>query len=250
MSRGKKRNFTESELEVLINEVEMHREILFGTLSTGINAKRKRREWEHVCEAVNAVGSEQRTESELKKKWSDLKVEVKRRVSAHRRSVTATGGGSGVEELSSFDRRVASLVGDTALTGVVRAHEGDTDHLQDNKPGEDSSSGPGSSTGPGGSTPAADARPTGRVLTRAVLETQEQIGRPQLCAQLQGKHTRRRQCMLGRSCVTTCPPSLPKRTGFHRYVYVLFNAGAAHQLTGGCQAVAMVTITPDIETDS
>ncbi|KAE8284740.1 Nuclear apoptosis-inducing factor 1 [Larimichthys crocea] len=208
MSRGKKRNFTESELEVLINEVETRREILFGTLSTGVNTKRKRREWEHVCEAVNAVGSEQRTESELKKKWSDLKMEVKRRVSAHRRSMTATGGGSGVEELSSFDRRVASLVGDTALTGVVGAHEGDTDHLQDDKPGGDSagvsagpgssagpssstgpsstgpgsstgpsSTGPGSSTSPGSSTPAADARPTGRVLTRAVLETQEQIVR-------------------------------------------------------------------------
>ena len=60
----------------------------------------------------------------------DLKVEVKRRVSAHRRSVTATGGGTGVEELSPFDKRGASLVGDTALSGVVGAHEGDTDHPQ------------------------------------------------------------------------------------------------------------------------
>ena len=72
------------------------------------------------------MGSQQRTHSEIKKKWSDLKVEVKRRVSAHRRSVTATGGGTGVGELSPFDLRVAALVGDTALTGVVGAHEGDT----------------------------------------------------------------------------------------------------------------------------
>ena len=54
----------------------------------------------------------------LKKKWSDLKVEVKRRVSAHRRSVTATGGGTGVGELSPFDLRVAALIGDTS--GVAR----------------------------------------------------------------------------------------------------------------------------------
>jgi hypothetical protein len=76
------------------------------------------------------VGSQQRTHSEIKKKWSDLKVEVKRRVSAHRRSVTATGGGTGVGELSPFDLRVAALIGDTALTGVVGAHEGDADHPQ------------------------------------------------------------------------------------------------------------------------
>ena len=50
-------NFTESELKILVNEVQ----ILFGTLSTGINMTKKRREWERVCEAINAVGSEQRT---------------------------------------------------------------------------------------------------------------------------------------------------------------------------------------------
>ncbi|XP_027135231.1 uncharacterized protein LOC113745873 [Larimichthys crocea] len=130
--------------------------------------RKKRRERELVCEAINAVGSEQRTHTEVKKKWSDLEVEVKRRVSAHHRSVTTTGRGTGVEELP-FDKRVASLVGDTALTGVMGAHEGDTDHPQDDKPGEDSSAGV--------STAAADVCLTGRVLTRAVLESQEEMVR-------------------------------------------------------------------------
>uniref|UniRef100_A0A8C5CWD2 Myb/SANT-like DNA-binding domain-containing protein n=1 Tax=Gadus morhua TaxID=8049 RepID=A0A8C5CWD2_GADMO len=151
MNRVKKRNFTESELAILLHEVEMRKHMLFGTLSTGINAKQKRNEWERVCEAVNAVGFQQRTNSEIKKKWSDLKVEVKQRVSAHRRSVTETGGGTGVGELSPFDLRVAALIGDTALTGVVGAHEGDTDHPQDKQgEGTDCSVGPGvSSVGPG-----------------------------------------------------------------------------------------------------
>uniref|UniRef100_A0A8C5AEI9 Myb/SANT-like DNA-binding domain-containing protein n=1 Tax=Gadus morhua TaxID=8049 RepID=A0A8C5AEI9_GADMO len=201
MNRGKKRNFTESELEILLHEVEMRKHMLFGTLSTGINAKQKRSEWERVCEAVNAVGSQQRTHSEIKKKWSDLKVEVKRR--AHRRSVTATGGGTGVGELSPFDLRVAALIGDTALTGVVGAHEGDTDHPQDKQgEGKDCSVGPGvssvgpgvSSVGPGVSSVTAKSdfstgsaargasnssadHPTGRVLTRAVLESQAEIVR-------------------------------------------------------------------------
>ena len=131
MSKGKKRNFNESELEVLLNEVETRRAVLFGSLSSGINTKKKKFEWECVCEAVNAVGSEQRTPTEIKKKkWSDMKVEVKRRIAAHRRSITATGGGTGGEELTPFDQRVAAIVGDTALSGVVGAHEGDTDHPQ------------------------------------------------------------------------------------------------------------------------
>ncbi len=64
------------------------------------------------------------------KKWSDVKVEVKRRITAHRRSMTATGRGTGGEELTPFDQRVAAIVGDTALTGVVAPREGDTDHPQ------------------------------------------------------------------------------------------------------------------------
>lgn len=58
MSKGKKRNFTESELETLVSEVEMHKKILFGTVLTGINLKRKISEWESVCEAVNAMALE------------------------------------------------------------------------------------------------------------------------------------------------------------------------------------------------
>nr|XP_008279744.1 PREDICTED: nuclear apoptosis-inducing factor 1-like [Stegastes partitus] len=107
--KGKKRNFTECELETLVNE---------------------RSEWESVCEAVNAVGSEQRTLTEVKKKWSDIKVDVKTRTIVQRQSVAKTGGGRGMDKLTPFEQRVAAIVGDTALTGVVRANVGDSDHPQ------------------------------------------------------------------------------------------------------------------------
>jgi len=71
--RGKKKkNVTESEMEVILSEVEARKYVLFGTLSTGISNKRKRSGWESVCEAVNAVGSEKRTQAEVKKKRSDI----------------------------------------------------------------------------------------------------------------------------------------------------------------------------------
>ncbi|KAK0139731.1 hypothetical protein N1851_023364 [Merluccius polli] len=41
MNKGKKRHFTESELEIVVTEVEPRREILSGPVSAGINMKRK-----------------------------------------------------------------------------------------------------------------------------------------------------------------------------------------------------------------
>ncbi|XP_052464014.1 nuclear apoptosis-inducing factor 1-like [Carassius gibelio] len=189
---GKKRKFTESELEVLLSEVETRKHILFGTLSSGINNKRKKYEWESLAEAVNAVGSESRTVNELKKKWSDIKVDVKRRTAAHRQSVGRTGSGKGVDELTPFEQRVASIMGDTLLSGVVSSAVGDSD-LQDcdedpyGATAETSTSQEGHSesappeqpapTVPSVSSalPSADARPSGRVFTHAVLESQQQI---------------------------------------------------------------------------
>ena len=65
-----------------------------------------------MSEAFNAVGSEKRTQAEVKNKWSDIKVDVKRRLAAHRRSVAKTGGGGCLN-------RVGTTLSDTALSGVT-----------------------------------------------------------------------------------------------------------------------------------
>ncbi|XP_039526127.1 myb-related transcription factor, partner of profilin-like [Pimephales promelas] len=193
---SKKRNFTENELEVLLSEVETRKNVLFGTLSSGINNKRKKKEWESLSEAVNQVGSESRTVNELKKKWSDIKVEVKRRTAAHRQSVGRTGGGTGADELTPFDQRVASIVGDTLISGIVSVDVGDSDMIQNcqqgttgttagTSTGTHSESAPpeqpepiqSSVSGVSNAPPSAEARPSGRVLTHAVLESQQQIVR-------------------------------------------------------------------------
>ena len=76
---------------MLLSEVEACKNELFGTLSSDISNKRKRSGWERLCEAVNAVGLEKSTQAEVKKKWSDIKVNVKWRLAAHRQSVSKTG---------------------------------------------------------------------------------------------------------------------------------------------------------------
>ncbi|XP_073714172.1 polymeric immunoglobulin receptor-like [Misgurnus anguillicaudatus] len=89
--KAKKRNFADTEMEVLVDEVESNQHRSFGSLSVGgITNKRKHSVWEHVTSAVNSVGSEERTVPEIKKKC-----------------------------------RIARIIGDTALSGIIR--DGDTD---------------------------------------------------------------------------------------------------------------------------
>ena len=84
-----------------------------------------------MCEAVNAVGSEKLTQAEVKKLWSDIKVELKRRLAAHRQSVAKRGGGTGEEGL--FKQRLLSQGWWehmwVTLVGVDEAPPASTDRL-------------------------------------------------------------------------------------------------------------------------
>ncbi|KAI2646024.1 1-(5-phosphoribosyl)-5-[(5-phosphoribosylamino)methylideneamino] imidazole-4-carboxamide isomerase [Labeo rohita] len=108
--------------------------------------------------------------------------------------VGRTGGGTEVDELTPFEQRVASIVGNTLLSGIIPGAVGDSDLLQDcSKDGATagtsndthSESTPPDQPEPivsGVSSvssvpPSAEARPSGSVLTHAVLESQQQIVR-------------------------------------------------------------------------
>ena len=102
---GKKKNFAESEMEVLLSEVEARKNVLFGTPSFGISSKHKSSGWESVSEAVNAVGSEKRTQ-----------------VVRHEAETGCPPPKCGQNRRG--DRRRGAH---PALSGVVGAHVGDSD---------------------------------------------------------------------------------------------------------------------------
>ncbi|XP_041843329.1 nuclear apoptosis-inducing factor 1-like [Melanotaenia boesemani] len=178
-----KRNFTETEVEVLVGEVEARKNILFGGLGSGISNKRKTEEWQHVVAAVNSVGVTERSVPDIKKKWSDLKVEAKRRMARHRQGMCATGGGPATPNPTPLELKIASILGPASIYGIVPENEGDTDQadataetvtLQMEAVGEEI---PGTSTEemvrPTTSAPRAHGTAGGgRVLTDAVLQTQ------------------------------------------------------------------------------
>ena len=49
--------------------------------ASGISNKRMSAEWKTVTRAINAVGSENRIMAEIKNKWSDVKLEIKKHTS-------------------------------------------------------------------------------------------------------------------------------------------------------------------------
>jgi len=125
---GKKRNFTQCEVEVLVGEVEKKKTMLFGGLSMAITNAKKAAERQLVADAVNVVASEGQTVglTEVKKKWSDIKVEAKKCIALHRQSVCATGWGKRTPELTPLNEKLAGIIGSSLLSGMVIEVEGDT----------------------------------------------------------------------------------------------------------------------------
>ncbi|KAJ8346446.1 hypothetical protein SKAU_G00278470 [Synaphobranchus kaupii] len=118
MDQSRKANFLEDELTAMVEEIEDRQHVLFGGLNSGLTNKAKQVAWECVAAAVNEVGQQDRTVADLKKKWSDLKLQGKKRIVIHNRSIKATGGGPGTPELSQMDQRIAAIIGESAYTGT------------------------------------------------------------------------------------------------------------------------------------
>ncbi|XP_046574538.1 myb/SANT-like DNA-binding domain-containing protein 3 [Haliotis rubra] len=83
-----------------------------------MNLKTKRKCWEEVVEKINANSSVKRDWVEIKKKWTDMKSQTRKRAAHCRRERVKTGGGqASVLELNSLEEMVASLIPNCQLEG-------------------------------------------------------------------------------------------------------------------------------------
>ncbi|KAL7373143.1 hypothetical protein ABVT39_028224 [Epinephelus coioides] len=107
--KPKKKYFKDNEVETLLTEIETRKDVLFDPASS---PESRRMGWESVLEAFNCVVSEDRhrTIKEIKQKWSRLVEDMKPTLTR---------------------QRVATIVGDAALSGVVGAHVGVSDSQAD-----------------------------------------------------------------------------------------------------------------------
>lgn len=94
VTRFKKRKarFTFSEVHILLDEVRKHRHIVVGKFNRGVPTDIKKRTWAEITARVNEIGECQREVIEIIKKWSDLKCDTKRKVSAMRLGTVASRG--------------------------------------------------------------------------------------------------------------------------------------------------------------
>ena len=92
MSRKRNPNFTESELQTLLDEVERHKSILFSKLSNVITNSAKKKVWDTTCTKINVAKQtdHRRTVDEIRKKWTTYMSNTKKQVSYNRREAHRT----------------------------------------------------------------------------------------------------------------------------------------------------------------
>ncbi|XP_030644230.1 nuclear apoptosis-inducing factor 1 isoform X1 [Chanos chanos] len=120
-SQAKKRkmNFSEREVEIIVEEMEKQKHILVNHFNAGVTHITKNNAWIEILKRVNAVTTCQRELSEVKKKWSDLKTEVRRKVAQARAAMEGTGDCTTVPViLTSMQQRICNLLGEATIISV------------------------------------------------------------------------------------------------------------------------------------
>ncbi|KAL0849017.1 hypothetical protein ABMA28_013390 [Loxostege sticticalis] len=104
---------TAAQIETLLNFLEEHRDLARGILRSVEGRANSHRLWESICTTLNAMGGCTKTTKQWQKVWTDKKYLAKKAAAAARRSASATGGGpSTAPQLSHWESRVISIMGD------------------------------------------------------------------------------------------------------------------------------------------
>ncbi|XP_069485990.1 myosin-binding protein C, slow-type isoform X10 [Ambystoma mexicanum] len=106
-----KPNFTDEELEILVDNIANFGPKLFGTPSTEANMAEKDKIWAEIAAKINAVGGNNRSVAEVKKAWNNLKKQTKRKL-AHNKSqaLVKNGETSTVQPLTPIEKRVEAVL--------------------------------------------------------------------------------------------------------------------------------------------
>lgn len=127
-SQAKKRkmNFSEREVEIIVEEMEKQKHILVNHFNAGVTHMTKNNAWMEILKRVNAVTNCQRELAEVKKKWSDLKTEVRRKVAQARAAMEGTGDCSTVPViLTAMQQRICNLLGEATIISLPAGEPGE-----------------------------------------------------------------------------------------------------------------------------
>ena len=98
---------------MITENVKKHLETIQSKLTNNITNKKKQQVCEEITRAVNAVGTANRTVSEVKDKWKNLHSTAKKEFSEFKRESRKTGGGSPPKPPSVSSKEIIEVFEDT-----------------------------------------------------------------------------------------------------------------------------------------
>uniref|UniRef100_A0A8C6YSZ4 Nuclear apoptosis inducing factor 1 n=1 Tax=Nothoprocta perdicaria TaxID=30464 RepID=A0A8C6YSZ4_NOTPE len=132
-AKKRKMNFSEREVEIIVEELERGKHLLVNHFNAGVPLAAKAAAWHDILRRVNAVATCHRELPEVKKKWSDLKTEVRRKVAQVRAAMEGgaegpAGNGPEGEEaagaaaapviLTPMQQRICNLLGEATIISL------------------------------------------------------------------------------------------------------------------------------------
>lgn len=106
--RKRKANFSNDETETLVWNVVRHFSALYGSESFRAHPVRRKQLWTQIQSRVNFLGYTERSIDDLKHKWRDLRLDVKKKITAKKPPPVHRPGPPHKPRLTPLEKMVAS----------------------------------------------------------------------------------------------------------------------------------------------
>ncbi|XP_037341534.2 nuclear apoptosis-inducing factor 1 [Pungitius pungitius] len=123
IAKKRKMNFSEREVEIIVEEIEKQKHTLVNHFNAGVTHMAKNNAWVDILRKVNAVTTCPRELPEVKKKWSDMKTEVRRKVAQARAAIEGTSADCTPVPviLTAMQQRICNLLGEATIISLPAA---------------------------------------------------------------------------------------------------------------------------------
>ncbi|XP_050064808.1 uncharacterized protein LOC126553730 [Aphis gossypii] len=124
----RKPNTTDKQKKLLVDFMVLHPELVSGKNTSKSTVKQRQKLWERISEVLNSEVGPNKSWSEWRKTWCDLKTNVKSKAGCNRKERNKTGGGEvDLEVFSEFENKILELIGPTIVEGHSSVQESTAD---------------------------------------------------------------------------------------------------------------------------
>ncbi|XP_053569812.1 uncharacterized protein LOC128660168 [Bombina bombina] len=116
---GRSVMFTHWQNCILVEAVIEHYDEIIGYQARTVNPQRKRTIWTQISKSVSAEGSFPKDVRACRKRVTDIRKNIKKKVCREKQSAKGTGGGPGYRaELTDFEQMLYARMGDAVVVGL------------------------------------------------------------------------------------------------------------------------------------